>query len=121
MSSKFLEIINEEIATNKNSQKIILYGGDIERQEFVKKMDIETDHLRDEIARVAEIVIENVEDQVYYKHLWYRLLMANKILDEGEVDYVRLFNSIKKQVNNVDEKIFDDVWAEIKERAKNLN
>jgi len=119
--SKFSEIINEEIATNKKSQKIVLYGGDIERHEFVKKLDIEADHLRDEIARVAEIIENNVEGTDYYKHLWYRLLMANKILDDGEVDYDRLFSSIKKQVNDVDEQIFDDVWLEIKERAKNLN
>jgi hypothetical protein len=120
MFEKFLKIINEEIDTNKKSQKIVLYGGDMERQEFAKKLNIEVDHLKDEIARVAEIIVENVEDQTYYKHLWYRLLMANKIIDNGEVDYDRLFTSIKKQVNDVDEQIFDDVWLEIKERAKNL-
>jgi hypothetical protein len=120
MFEKFLKIINEEIDTNKKSQKIVLYGGDMERHEFVKKLDIEADHLRDEIARVAEIIVENVEDQTYYKHLWYRLLIANKILDDGEVGYDRLFNSIKEQVNEVDEIIFNEVWVEVKKKAENL-
>ena len=120
MFEKFLKIINEEIETDNKNQKIVLYGGDSERLDFVKKLDIEVEHLKEEIARVAEIVENNVEDQDYYKHLWYRLLVANKIMDNGEVNYNSLFSSIKKQVNDVDENIFNEVWGEVKKRAENL-
>lgn len=102
------------------NQSIFLRGGAEERLSFLDQLDIDNETIREEIDRITRIITEGIEDQDYYKHLWYRLLIAAKIMKYGQVDYNELCDSITKQVGNIDEDIFDEVWLEIKERAKNL-
>jgi hypothetical protein len=108
--------LDAELAVKKG-QKIVLYGGHENRLAFAGQLDIETEHLREEINRLAEVVANDTEDHEYYKNLWYRLLVANKILDHGEVSYGTLFDSIAGQAGSVDMDIFDKVWLEMETRA----
>lgn len=101
-------------------QKITLLGGAEERLAFIDQLDIDNETIREEIDRITKIITDGIENQDYYKHLWYRLLIAAKIMKYGQVDYNELCDSITAQVGGIDEDIFDEVWLEIKSRAKNL-